>query len=114
MSDLEQQPEIDLALQRVNVRWNAQQTERALAGLHRRMQRGARVAQVGIGVAALGLAVWLFGPRVGEMYRSAVEARAERAATGERAPITFSDGSRLTALDSQTRVSVLEAVPERI
>jgi transmembrane sensor len=114
MSDFEQEPEIDLALQRVNVHWNAQQTERALAGLHKRMQRRARTAQVGVGVAALALGVWLFGPRVGEMYRSAVEARAERAAPAERAPITFSDGSKLTALDSQTRVSVLEAVPERI
>ena len=114
MSDFEQEPEIDLALQRVNVRWNAQQTERALAGLHKRMQRRARTAQVGVGVAALALGVWLFGPRVGEMYRSAVDARADRVAPAERAPITFSDGSRLTALDSQTRVSVLEAVPERI
>jgi ferric-dicitrate binding protein FerR (iron transport regulator) len=114
MSDLEQEPEIDLALQRINVRWNAQQTERALAGLHKRMQRRARTAQVSIGVAALALGVWLFGPRVSEMYRSVVEARAERVAPAERAPITFSDGSRLTALDAQTRVSVLEAVPERI
>src|ERR1041384_4412223 len=103
MSDFEQQPEIDLALQRVNVRWNAQQTERALADLHRRMQRRARAAQVSIGVGALALGVWLFGPRVGEMYRSAVEARSERAATAERAPTPLSPGSPLTGLPAHTR-----------
>jgi transmembrane sensor len=113
MSDLD--PEIELALQRVNVRWNAQQTERALGRLHKRMQRRTRMAQIGVGAAGLALGVWLLGPRVAEVYRGAVEARAEHTAPqGERAPITFSDGSKLTALDPQTRVSVLEAVPERI
>jgi transmembrane sensor len=113
MSELD--PEIELALQRVNVRWNAQQTEKALGRLHKRMQRRTRAAQIGVSAAGLALGVWLLGPRVADVYRGAVEARAERAAPqGERAPITFSDGSRLTALDPQTRVSVLEAVPERI
>ena len=112
MSDLD--PEIELALQRVNVRWNAQQTERALGRLHKRMQRRTRAAQIGVGAAGIALGVWLLGPRVADVYRGAVEARAERTTQGERAPITFSDGSRLTALDPQTRVSVLEAVPERI
>jgi transmembrane sensor len=113
MSELD--PEIELALQRVNVRWNAQQTEKALGRLHKRMQRRTRAAQIGVGAAGLALGVWLLGPRVADVYRGAVEARAERAAPqGERPPITFSDGSKLTALDPQTRVSVLEAVPERI
>jgi transmembrane sensor len=113
MSDLD--PEIELALQRVNVRWNAQQTEKALGRLHKRMQRRTRAAQIGVGAAGLALSVWLVGPRAVDMYRGAVEAKAEHIAPqGERAPITFSDGSKLTALDPQTRVSVLEAVPERI
>jgi transmembrane sensor len=113
MSELD--PEIEQALQRVNVRWSPQQTERALGRLHKRMQRRTRAAQIGVGAAGLALGVWLLGPRVADVYRGAVEARAEHPAVqGERAPITFSDGSKLTALDPQTRVSVLEAVPERI
>jgi transmembrane sensor len=113
MSDLD--PEIELALQHLNVRWNAQQTERALGRLHKRMQRRTRAAQIGVGAAGLALGVWLLGPRVADVYRNAVEAKVEHAAPqGERAPITFSDGSKLTALDPQTRVSVLEAAPDRI
>ncbi len=110
MSDID--PEIELALQHVNARWNAQQTERALGRLHQRIQRRKRAAQIGVGAAGIALGVWLFGPRAAEMYRSTVESRT--ALQGERAPITFSDGSRLTALDAETRVSVLEAAPERI
>jgi transmembrane sensor len=113
MSDLD--PEIELALQRVNVRWNAQQTERALGRLHKRMQRRTRAAQIGVGAAGIALGVWLLGPRVADVYRGAMQAQATAPqGQGERAPITFSDGSKLTALDPQTRVSVLEAVPERI
>jgi transmembrane sensor len=110
MSEPEQ--ELELALQRVNVRWNAQQTERALTRLHQRIRRRARAAQIGVGVASIAFGVWVFGPRVSTMWKS-TEARTA-AAHGERVPVTFSDGSRFTALDAETRVSVLEAAPERI
>jgi len=112
----EREQEIEQALQHLNANWNAQQTERALGKLHQRIRRRARAARVGVGVAGIALGAWLFGPRAVEMYRSSAEARADRTASqlGERGPVTFSDGSKLTALDAQTRVSVLEAAPQRI
>jgi transmembrane sensor len=112
----EREEELDLAIEHVNMRWTPQQTERALGKFHRRIERRARAAKVGLGVAGIAAFAWLAGPRVAELYRSAADAHSEQADVreGDRAPITFSDGSRLTALDPQTRVSVLEAVPERI
>src|SRR6185503_12692436 len=95
---------------------NPQQTERALGKLHQRIRRRARAARVGVSVAGIALGAWLFGPRAIEIYRATAEARVDRTASqqGERVPVTFSDGSKLTALDAQTRVSVLEVATQRI
>jgi len=116
MSDSDREQEIELALQRVNLNWNAQRTERALAELHQRIRRRTLAVRMGVGAVAVAVAALAFGPRLWEGYRSPAVARAEHTVTAdvERAPLTFSDGSKMTALDETTRVSVLEAEPDRI
>jgi transmembrane sensor len=114
MSEREQ--EVELALQRVNIHWNAQRTERVLAHLHQRIRRRALAVRMGVGALGVAALAAAFGPRLLEGYRSPAVARAEQAVAAdvERPPLAFSEGSKMIALDESTRVSVLEAVPERI
>ncbi|HKQ67857.1 MAG TPA: FecR domain-containing protein, partial [Polyangiaceae bacterium] len=112
---IDREPEVEQALERINVRWNGQRTEQALASLQQRMRRRALATRAGIGVVGVAAFAWLLAPRVSEMFRSKSEPRAEQIVVpSERPPVTFYDGSQMTPLDQQTEVSVLEASPDRI
>lgn len=85
-------------------RWDAERTERTLLRLHRK--RRQRRAALAVTLCAALLTLAFLAPRAAPV--------APVTPVAQVAPHTLDDGSKVIARDAQTRVEIMETLPERI